>query len=270
MNIADLAPLVITAFEDGHSENTVISVKDGNSRDVVTALDERLHEVAEYFLAQNSPETLLVSEEGVAGEPFPKGASGDVLIVDPLDGSSNFALELRDFGFMACHLVDFRILSGLVVIPKENIYLIWNDGVLSCSRPMPIKEGDTSSPVYLAYPPDLSEIGAKTRDNLLEASDNESSGVYRYGSACLGLYRTLRGAHAAFVAIDVRIWDVIAFLPMLVASGVRVHYLFEHQRVSIVAARNQRLSQALLASFSPSLARPFIDFRPGDKLSWEA
>jgi myo-inositol-1(or 4)-monophosphatase len=67
--------------------------------------------------------------------------------------------------------------------------------------------------------------------------DVTSGGMYRYGSACVGLYQLLCGKHMGFVGHGLRLWDALAFLPILAQRGIEVHYLIHETSITLVAAK---------------------------------
>jgi myo-inositol-1(or 4)-monophosphatase len=246
MNMLLLAGQVCRAFaeSDDAALRTVQKVKNAHSRDVVTALDMKLHALSARFVADHVPGCRLLSEEGDDAQgPASRLREGRWLVVDPLDGSSNHALGLPHFGYMAAQVDQGRLAAALVVLPEHHQYL-WMDGPrLLSSQPLPVA-GEPRGAVYYAYPPQQDASARHARTQLLELIDAQSSGLYRCGSACVGLYQLLCGQHLAFIGHGVRLWDALAYLPMLAAQGLHLRYSLQGTCMHLLASRRAELVEA--------------------------
>ena len=91
---------------------------------------------------------------------------------------------------------------------------------------------------------------SQSRWLLQELIDAESAGMYRYGSACAGLYHLLCGKHMAFIGHGIRLWDAVAFLPILALQGFMVKYLIHGTTITLLSGTNndflERASRILL------------------------
>ena len=219
---------------------TVQKVKNDELRDVVTTLDQILHEAAANFVLTSMPSCKLLSEEG---ESVSGGAlsltEGEWLVVDPLDGSNNYALSLPGYGFMAAHLVNGKVNGSVVVLPEHDLYLVVDDGEMVISQPFVPEQVASSASVYYAYPPTLSAAAIESRSDLIELIDRSSSGVYRYGSSCIGLYNLIRGKHAAFIGHGIRLWDALAYFPLLERFGIFANYHIDASGLVLVASSDR-------------------------------
>jgi fructose-1,6-bisphosphatase/inositol monophosphatase family enzyme len=249
MDFMKLTAAVCREFEAARDTpmEQVIAVKDGNPRDVVTLLDMRLHEVTREFVRTSDPGARLMSEEGDLGSPASLWAASSLVIVDPLDGSNNYALSLPGYGFMAAHLRSRRIVAATVVLPESGTYLVWDGIQLVTSSPLGVASAAPSSPMYYAYPPSLDEDQIRVRAGALRLADERSTGLYRSGSACIGLYRVLTGVHSAFVGYRVRVWDVLPFLPLLAAHGIAPRYWISGLTATVIASHDEAFAALLQA-----------------------
>jgi myo-inositol-1(or 4)-monophosphatase len=246
MKLLNLAGQVCRAFYDSHSAElrTVQKVKNEHSRDVVTALDIKLHELSEGFVKSYLPGYRLLSEEGAdANWSVEMLREGNWLLVDPLDGSSNFALGLPHFGYMAVMLQNSTVEGSLIVLPEHNQYLIVDQHSLLTSQPLPTRS-DPYGTVYYAYPPGQDTESRQLRVDLMELIDAESSGLYRSGSACVGLYQLLCGQHKAFFGHGVRPWDALAYLPVLAMQGMFLLYALKGTCMHLFASRRADLLES--------------------------
>lgn len=241
MKLLNLAARVSNTFSLLGSDQlrTVQKVKNNTPRDVVTHLDMKLHQVSASFVSDELKACRLLSEEGVSPEDKPDLASGEWLIVDPLDGSSNYAVGMPNYGYMAAHVRDGKSIGTVIVLPEHNQYLVEGEGNYLTSQPIPNASGSDIGTVYYAYPPKQDESARQSRIHLLNLIDEKSAGMHRYGSACAGLYQFLCGKHKAFIGHQIRIWDALAFIPILARHQIEVKYQIDGLFLTIVAGFNK-------------------------------
>ena len=239
MKLLNLVARVCKTFTTSGSQHmrTIQKVKDEQRRDVVTELDMKLHQISEQFVAERLPGCKLLSEEDAYVKAH-KGewTKGDWLVVDPLDGSNNYALSLPNYGFMATHLHDGRIQGSVVVLPEHNQYIVLQDKQILYAQPIPLNSANDNGTVYYAYPPKQDKQAREARSALLDLIDDKSAGMYRYGSACAALYQLLCGKHMAFIGHGIRIWDAIAFLPLLTSKQIKVMYAIYGNDLTMLAS----------------------------------
>lgn len=246
MSLLNLAARVCNTFaSDDNLTRTVQKVKQDQRRDVVTGLDLHLHAVARDYAAEHLPDHRFISEED---EPAPddiiKALTGNSLIVDPLDGSNNHALDLPGFGFMAARLQQGVVAGAVIVLPEHDRYIVFERGELLLSQALPTDTRPNSATVYYAYPPSQSTQARTARYALQDLIDARSAGLYRYGSACIGLYNLLAGRHTGFIGHGIRIWDALAYLPVLSAMGIACRYHIQSSAISLIASRDEAFLQA--------------------------
>lgn len=242
MSLVGLAAMVGEVFASATADGatrTVQKVKDQQPRDVVTELDRRLHEVTSAFLTSDSPGVYLLSEEAVTpGFDVMQILDGDWLVVDPLDGSNNYALSLPGYGYMAAQLHNGIPTGAAIVLPEHDLYIVVDDDSLLTSQPFTVAAPAPSCGIYYAYPPRLDSGAQASRDELVRLIDSMSSGLYRSGSACIGLFNLLKGRHSAFVGHGVRLWDALAYFRVLELAAIPFRYHVRQTKLTLVASAN--------------------------------
>lgn len=91
--------------------------------DLVTDADEAAEKVIAAGLAARFPGCLVVGEEGVAADPalLPRLGEADLaFVVDPVDGTANFAAGLPLFGCMAAAVVRGEVVAGWIHDPMGD------------------------------------------------------------------------------------------------------------------------------------------------------
>lgn len=239
MNYLNLVGRVCREFDVSNSKQmrTVQKVKENQSRDVVTQLDTELHAISERFVTEWLPGCRLLSEEGVNdGFKARQLLEEDLLIVDPLDGSHNYSLGLPYYGYMAAHLQRGSITGAVIVVPAHSQYIVLADDQCLYAQPLASGGASDNGTVYYAYPPQQDTSERQARVALQELIDVQSAGMYRYGSACVGLYQLLCKKHMMFIGHGVRLWDAIAFLPVLALQGIEVRYCIKGLSITLLAS----------------------------------
>lgn len=239
MNLLNLAARVCRAFAESGTQQmrTVQKVKDNQVRDVVTALDMRLHDISRQFVEEHLPNCRLLSEEGEHDrETAELLLEREWLIVDPLDGSNNQAVGLPNYGYMAAHIRQGWMTGTVIVLPEHNQYIVMEDSATVYAQAMPRGVTTAGNTVYYAYPPKQDAQARIARGLLQDLIDANSAGLYRYGSACAGLYHLLCGKHLAFIGHGIRLWDAVAFLPILASHGIEVRYCIRGLIITLVAS----------------------------------
>lgn len=246
---------------------TIQKVKDDEVRDVVTSLDLVLHESTFEFVHENMPECRILSEEdNLHHDDISSLGYGEWLIVDPLDGSNNYALSLPGYGYMAAHMIDGIIDGSAIVLPEHDLYFVFDSGEMIISQPFESYQSSKSGSVYYAYPPKLFGTTLHSRMQLIELIDEYSSGLYRYGSACVGLYNMIRGRHKSFIAHRVRIWDVIAYFPILKHFNISFKYHINSSGVILIASNDNEFLFEACSIISYNEGVIFNSFLPNQGL----
>lgn len=218
--IVDLISAAVEVYERcSDVDRAVLDTKNGVKRDVVTKLDLELHAVLS-STASSCECCVIYSEEGVSFNgliPF----KDTTVVIDPLDGSHNFELGNPWYCTIICVIKNYKIVKAGVYSPIPKDRIIWDNGKLQSSFEIKSK---SSGPTYFAYPPDLSRNDMSLRNDLYRIIDDYSTGLYRWGSSGIGLLELMKGKLQTFVGFNVRIWDVIAFLPALYLAKCHISY----------------------------------------------
>lgn len=250
MSFTRLAGLITNSFTKSISLDLVVQkVKNKQPRDVVTNLDNILHNITQEFILKNMRDVILISEEGDCDtEQIFSDSKSTFFLLDPLDGSNNLTSGFEFYGYMGCLIKASRIVASIICVPEEQIYLIYeNDQLIWSQGQDNIFTGNT---VYYAYPPVLDDVDKEIRTEILDVIDEHTAGLYRYGSCCAGLLNTLQGRHTAFVAQGVRLWDVISYLPILLKLGFAIRYKLSKQDITLIVTKYDEILSDLSSLFA--------------------
>jgi fructose-1,6-bisphosphatase/inositol monophosphatase family enzyme len=125
--------------------------------DLVTDADEAAERVIEAELLRRFPGALVVGEEGVSHNASLLDGLGEAdlaFILDPVDGTLNFASGLPLFGVMAAVVIKGEIVSGVILDPISDD---WSMAVRGEGAWIQRPDGSTS-PLHVASPVPLSRM----------------------------------------------------------------------------------------------------------------
>ena len=240
------------------TSNSVLYIKDSQARDVVTELDLHIHDAVSEFVKNHASSVTLLSEESPTADPSSFWDSMELLVIDPLDGSNNFALSLPGYGFMATFIREKVIISSLAIIPEKNLYLLCENGTVISSKQLSRSHPASSATAYYAYTPQSDDSFSRERVEIIEQIDLNSAGVYRSGSACMGLFQLITGAHSVFVGHRVRVWDVLAYFQIARSLQFEVRYRIFGLSATVLIGNQSAIMQHIEAVLSRNLSGPLF------------
>ncbi len=185
--------------------------------DLVTEADVNAERMIRAEIEALAPSALFIGEESVAADPALLGKLGDAdlaVIVDPVDGTFNFASGIPAFGVMASVVYKNETIAGLIYDPMGDDWVMAEKG----------------SGAYLRRPDGETMRLSVADSKPLEAMIGMASAGYFFGEqrerilanlakvrmfACYRCaaqeYRTLAGGHVDFVMYNKLMpWDHLA------------------------------------------------------------
>ncbi|MBV1687057.1 inositol monophosphatase [Novosphingobium sp. G106] len=101
---------------------TASQIKDKAADDLVTVADTESEAILSEGLARLLPEATIVGEEAVAADPSLMGKLGDALcwIVDPIDGTNNYAAGKPPFGILIALAEAGETVAGWIYDPLKD------------------------------------------------------------------------------------------------------------------------------------------------------
>jgi len=210
----EIMPRFRSLGDDGIREKT-------GALDLVTDADEQAEWKIRDLCAKAFPQALFVGEESVARDKglLAKIGGADLcIIVDPVDGTSNFAWGLPLFGVMAAVVAKGETVAGLIHDPVGRDWHkglkgtgAWSESVNGRTRDLAVAKPDTLSEMtgltswYLMPEPQRSRTVANLTKT--KASFNYRCAAYEYRLIAEGLvhfslhYKLMPWDHAAGVLI---------------------------------------------------------------------
>jgi myo-inositol-1(or 4)-monophosphatase len=221
----------------------------GTPTNLVTEMDARAETVILDQLTAAFPDDAVLTEESGARA----GRSGRRWIVDPLDGTTNYAHGLPIFAVSIALEVDGRIDVGVVYDPNHDELFVAERGTGAFLGPERLTVSSTGvldeSLLATGFPYNIRE----TADNNLAeygAFSVRARAVRRMGSAVLSLAWLAAGRLDGYWELRLGPWDVAAGSLLVEEAGGRVSDL-RGGRVDLespaVLASNGRIHEGMLA-----------------------
>jgi myo-inositol-1(or 4)-monophosphatase len=163
-------------------------------------------------------------EDGFQGEETGKGRNGVLRwVVDPIDGTSNFARGNPRFCVSLGLIEDRTPLLGVIVAPAMGEVFAARQGAGATLNGAPIRAAETSD---LAR--GMVECGWSPRRSneaffaLTQAVIGTGATLRAGGSGALGLADVAAGRIDAYIELHINLWDVAAGLAILAEAGAKV------------------------------------------------
>ena len=226
----DAAKKAGACIKDAFGQEKDIKSKIG-SRDIVTEFDTQAQEIIRDTILTSFPDHRFLGEEDIAaGRDASTAATKSfedaehLWIVDPIDGTTNFALGIPLCGVIIAYASRGTVMGGYIYDPnRDEMFTAWrgkgtylNGNRIQCCDTETLQD----SVVCTGSPPNFDSLqGCLRATNLISARVR----TVRYlGSASIMLSWLAMGRIAAYFETDMNVWDVAAGALMVQEAGGRV------------------------------------------------
>ena len=193
----------------------------GSPTNLVTEMDQRAEALILERLRGAFPDDAILSEEQGAAD----GRSDRRWIVDPLDGTTNYAHGLPIFGVSIALESARRLVLGVVYDPVRDEMFVGERGAGATLNDTPIGVSVTSSLgaslLVTGFPYNIRET-ADTNLPEYAAFSLRARAVRRLGSAVIDLAYVACGRFDGFWELRLGAWDVAAGAVVLEEAGGRI------------------------------------------------
>jgi myo-inositol-1(or 4)-monophosphatase len=232
--------------------------------DLVTTADIKSEEVLKKGLKELTPDIPVIGEESFSEKE--KFKSSYCWMVDPLDGTTNFAHHLPWFAISVALLKEKEPLLGIIYNPiiDEFFYAIKREGAYLNEKPIKVspKEKLIDSLLCTGFP--VSKILDSTDlfIPLFEEFMKISQGVRRFGSAALDLAYVACGRYEGFWEPYLKPWDTSAGVLLVKEAGGEVTDYFGnpyHPFLNTIVASNGKIHQQMIeitSKYHPEYYKP--------------
>ena len=225
----NLEPFKQTAIEAARKSAKILRSRFGNisrirqkeNTEIVTEADTESEEVIISTIHTEFPDHAVLGEEcGLI-----KGASEYKWIVDPMDGTLNFAHQIPIFSISIALAVRDTIVLGIILDPvKDELYsAVSGQGAQLNGEPIRVSSTRTiaESLLVTGFPYNVREIFESVMVRYASCLKT-SQAIRRLGSAALDLCYVACGRFEGFWEQNLKPWDSAAGALMVVEAGGRV------------------------------------------------
>ena len=185
--------------------------------DLVTEADERAERMVKTEVSRLWPEALFIGEESVAADPtlLDKLPGADLaIVIDPVDGTFNFASGIPAFGVMASVISKGETVAGIIFDPMGDDWVLAERGSGAWLRR---PDGETirlkvAQSVELEDMVGMASTGFLPMGKRAEIMGNLAKVRYSTNYRCAAHeYRTLAGGHVHYLMYNKLMpWDHLA------------------------------------------------------------
>ncbi len=210
--------------------------------DIVTEIDKRSEEKIIAFIQESYPAHAILAEESGRSE-----AQSDYLwIIDPLDGTTNYAQGLPIFSISIALAYRGQTILGLVYAPilDELYYAVRGRGAFLNDWPIHVaaKTNLLDSVLATGFPYDVAEHPVNNIDYFTRLLP-KTRAIRRFGSAAYDLASVACGRFDGYWELNLSPWDVAAGILLVEEAGGIVRPFREDRKVSIIAGNNSIVGQ---------------------------
>lgn len=186
-------------------------------QDFLTEVDGETERLIASRLAQSFPDDGFLGEEGGGAA---NAGGGPLWVVDPIDGTSNFARGVPHFCVSIACVVDRDVEVGVIYNPMLDELFCARRGAGAWLNGVAMRTADTTDLGVAAI-----EIGWNTRygpDRYIDLVGRvvaTGAAVARTGSGALGLAYVAAGRRDGYVETHINSWDCLAGNLMIIEAG---------------------------------------------------
>jgi len=190
--------------------------------DIVTDADKEAEHIIRNMVFKHFPDDEFLAEEGTEAS----GSTGLLWVVDPLDGTTNYAHRFPVFCVSIALVKDNIPQLGCIYNPNldELFTAVKGEGAYLNGRKIKVSQTEKLIESLLAtgFPYDIRESDADNMNNFYAFYKNGAQAVRRAGSAAFDLAYTACGRFDGFWEMKLHPWDIAAGILMVEEAGGKV------------------------------------------------
>jgi myo-inositol-1(or 4)-monophosphatase len=250
--VAREAGAVMKARAGGGAGGAVAFSMKGH-QDYLTEVDGEVEALVKARLAAAFPQDGFIGEEGGGS------AVDSAWVIDPIDGTANFARGIGHFCVSMGYVADGASRVGVIYDPSRDELFAAATGLGATLNGAPIRVSAVSDIRDSAI-----ECGWSMRRPiadwvaLVDRVAATGAGIYRSGSGALGLAYVAAGRLEAYCELHINAWDVAAGLALVAEAGGRANDFFADGGLHAgnpVLVTNTALADVIEAATGIALAR---------------
>ena len=199
-----------------------IDIKEDNS--LVTEADLAVEQLIRDHLERPEAGVFVIGEESInerSADYVHRAMVGNTFVVDPIDGTHNYANGLEMWGVSVGYMEEGRLKDGAIFMPVlGELFITFGDQVLFYK----VCGGVLSEAQVLEKPmhkSPLKSILSVTQKVAKRGVVNSSVCVHAVGVAVYPICNLLRGRYTAYIG-KLKLWDVAGGIPMMKRLGLEI------------------------------------------------
>ncbi len=204
-----------------NSQGNLTDIQKKGDIDLVTEADTASEKAIIETILNDFPDHGILAEESGST----RADSPYQWIVDPLDGTTNYAHGLDQFSVSIAFSRNGRIVMGLVLVPANGDFYLAEEGQGARLNGAPIQVSKSGtvheSLLVTGFPYNFKEIMEMLIARFTRCL-SRSQGVRRFGSAAIDLCLVASGRFDGFWEQNLKPWDTAAGLLIVKEAGGRV------------------------------------------------
>jgi myo-inositol-1(or 4)-monophosphatase len=191
-----------------------VAFKMKGHQDYLTAVDGEVEEFVRGRLSAQFPHDALIGEEG-GGE-----AADLAWVIDPIDGTANFARGIAHYCISIAFVAGGRAQIGVIYDPERDELFAAATGMGATLNGRPMRVSDATDLRQTAV-----ECGWSMRlpitdwVALVDRVSATGAGIYRSGSGALGVAYVAAGRIDGYCELHINAWDVLAGIVLVQEAG---------------------------------------------------
>jgi len=220
----------------------------------VTVIDRQSETLITQALMKRFPDHGILAEEGTSIHQ-----EKDFLwIIDPLDGTTNFAHNLPQFSVSIGLLIEGKPSVGVIYGPRfdEEFFAMRGGGAFLNSKPIHVSSVDAlERSFWVTGEPYSIRKNIDYHLKLFKGMVNKTLAIRRFGSACLDFSNVACGRFEGYWEAGLKPWDAAAGVLMVEEAGGKVTAYdgspFDVRNPETMVASNGILHSAMLEVLQP-------------------
>jgi myo-inositol-1(or 4)-monophosphatase len=246
-DILEISAIAGEIIREGFGKNFQIEYKT-NEKNLVTEIDKKSEQSIMNFISKKYPSHTILTEE--SGEH--KKDSEFLWVVDPLDGTTNFAHGLPIFSVSIGVMKKNEIVAGVVYDVMQNIFYSAEKGSGTYANGTKINVSSNNnlalSVLVTGFPYNVADNPDSAFERF-ETLTKKARAVRRLGSAAIDFCYVARGVFDGFWEVSLHPWDMCAGKLIVEEAGGLVTD-FNGNKINIftpqILASNKKIHQQMI------------------------
>ena len=235
---------------------TGVTVRSKAVSDLVTDADLESEQTIAHVIRQTFPNHAILGEETLKDDV----SAEHLWIVDPLDGTTNFAHGIPHFAVSIAYFHNGQPMCGVILNPiTQDCYTaVRGEGAFANEQPVHVTTAAALNEVLIGvgFYYDRGAMMEATLAAIRDLFRKQIHGIRRFGTASLDLAQVGMGRYAAFFEYELSPWDFAAGRLFVEEAGGRVTTCKGEElpitKTSVLAS-NGRLHEEVLAIVKQNL-----------------